>query len=96
MAAETGRSGPSSPSPLRHHGVYSFQGRHYIALHLATHGDAWGSTALVCHPMHEPPFSMLYLRHADHLILDYRDWSAVGQLADLVDLRQDDPLEDSL
>lgn len=82
-------------SPLRQHGVYTFHGRPYLALHLASHeGEAWGSTALITHPFDVGPVGMLYLRHEDLILLDYRDFGPVGTMADLVDTGQTDPPPD--
>lgn len=77
-------------APVCHQGLYRFRDRVYMALRLVTHGDAWASTALVSHPFLASPFAMLYLRHADGVLLDYRDWQPVGVVADLVPLPSDD------
>lgn len=79
-----------SASPLRHNGLYRFRDRAYMALHLATHDEAWESTALVTYPLIGAPFGMLYLRHADNVLLDYRDFERVGTLADLEDTGRDE------
>jgi hypothetical protein len=72
-------------SPLRDNGIYRFRDREWVALHLATEGLPWRSTALLPHPFEAPPNAILYLRHADGALLDVTDFQPIGTLADLDD-----------
>lgn len=84
-------------SPLRQHGIYRFRGHEWVAVHLASEGSEWRSTALMALPLPwrstalmalplwRGSFAMLYLRHDDGLVLDYRDFRPVGTVAELED-----------
>lgn len=87
MTAET--------SPLREHGIYTYRGDEYTAIHLSTDGQPWRSTALIHPPGWEVPRRILYLRHADGVLLDANDFKAtIGAIADLVDTGRSDSLDD--
>lgn len=78
-------------SPLRAGGVYLFRGDRYVALHLGTDGEPWHSTALFRQALgYLAPSGLVYLRHADGVLLSAVDFTPIGVLAELVDTGETD------
>jgi len=71
---------------LRANGIYRFKEREYQAVLLFNGDDQWGVTCLMDWPKARAmPRNMLYLRHADGVVLRVEDFRPAGSFQDLTD-----------
>lgn len=80
-----------SGSPLRQNGIYRYAGLNFTAINLSTDNRPWDVTGLVhIEPGSRVPRELLYLRHADRVLLDGATFAPIGTLADLTDTGETD------